>query len=211
MDGSRIPDGVNEIPLFATVHRAEHGGDHDSSGDEAAEEAAFADIEVCKVEITGDDGRVLGAYKLSDEFGDFNVVQLGSVILRPEWVGVRPRSGAVSWGRSMTSWTAFLLIDMTDETKGKLRPTIVTPPLKRASVASAKPASAVQSRAGTTQTVAQPTVVAGTARERIKVTAADLRRLSAAAPAGVIEAALAQLGGVRRCQGKRTQSYSLGA
>lgn len=81
VDGSRIPDGVNEIPLFATVHRAEHGGEHEGSGDEAAEEAAFADIEVCTVEITGDNGRVLGAYRLSDEFGDFNVVQLGSVIL----------------------------------------------------------------------------------------------------------------------------------
>jgi len=82
---------------------------------------------------------------------------------------------------------------MTDETKGKLRPTIVTPPLRRASVPSANTASAVPSRAGTTQTVAQPTAVAGTARERIKVTAADLRRLSATALAGVIEAALAQL------------------
>lgn len=82
---------------------------------------------------------------------------------------------------------------MTDETKGKLRPTIVTTPLRRASVPSANTASSVQSRAGATQTIAQPTVVAGTARERIKVTAADLRILLASAPAGVIEAALALL------------------
>ncbi|MBN9529854.1 MAG: TerD family protein [Alphaproteobacteria bacterium] len=79
IDGSRIPEGVNEIPLFATVHRADHGGDHE--GEEGEEEAAFADIEVCTVTITGDDGRQLGAYKLSDEFGDFNVVQLGSIML----------------------------------------------------------------------------------------------------------------------------------
>ncbi|KUM26282.1 stress protein [Mesorhizobium loti] len=46
VDGSRIPEGVNEIPLFATVHRAEHGGEHEGSED-----------------------------------GDFNVVQLGSVML----------------------------------------------------------------------------------------------------------------------------------
>ena len=81
VDGSRIPEGVNEIPLFATVHRAEHGGEHEGSDDKAAEEAAFADIEVCTVTITGDDGRELGSYRLSDEFGDFNVVQLGSVML----------------------------------------------------------------------------------------------------------------------------------
>ncbi len=79
IDGSRIPEGVNEIPLFATVHRADHGGDHE--GEEGEEEAAFADIDVCTVTITGDDGRQLGAYKLSDEFGDFNVVQLGSIML----------------------------------------------------------------------------------------------------------------------------------
>jgi len=83
IDGSRIPDGVNEIPLFATVHRAEHGNEHEGSADEAPEEAAFADIEVCTVAITGDDGSELGSYQLSDEFGDFNVVQLGSIMLGP--------------------------------------------------------------------------------------------------------------------------------
>lgn len=79
IDGSRIPDGVNEIPLFATVHSAEHDGDHEGSKDE--DEAAFADIEVCTVTISGEDGRRLGHYKLSDEFAEFNVVQLGGVVL----------------------------------------------------------------------------------------------------------------------------------
>lgn len=83
IDGSRMPDGVNEIPLFATVHRAEHGEAHETEGHDADDEAAFADIEVCTVTITGDDGRELGSYRLSDEFGDFNVVQLGSVMLGP--------------------------------------------------------------------------------------------------------------------------------
>lgn len=79
VDGSNIPDGVNEIPLFATVHRAEEDGEEDHE----VGEAAFADIEVCTVTITGDDGRELGSYQLSDEFGDFNVVQLGSIIFGP--------------------------------------------------------------------------------------------------------------------------------
>ena len=82
VDGGRLPPEVNEIPLFATVHRADHGGDHD--GEEGEEEAAFADIEVCTVVITDPDGREIGAYRLSDEFGDFNVVQLGSILLGPD-------------------------------------------------------------------------------------------------------------------------------
>ena len=79
IDGSRLPAGANEIPLFATVHRADHGNEHD--GEDGEEEAAFADIEVCTVTIAGEDGREIGAYQLSNEFGDFNVVQLGSVML----------------------------------------------------------------------------------------------------------------------------------
>ena len=82
IDGSRVPDSVNEIPLFATVHEAEHGAGHEE-GEEDEEEAAFADIDVVTVTIAGEDGRELGAYKLSDEFGEFNVVQLGSVMLGP--------------------------------------------------------------------------------------------------------------------------------
>ena len=80
IDGSKIPSGVNEIPLFATVHKAEHGSEHEG-GDASEEEAAFADIEVCTVTIAGENGRELGSYQLSKEFGDFNVVQLGSVML----------------------------------------------------------------------------------------------------------------------------------
>ena len=78
IDGSNLPEGVNEVPLFATVHRADGEAEE---GHEGAEEAAFADIEVCTVTIAADDGRELGVYKLSDEFGEFNVVQLGCLIL----------------------------------------------------------------------------------------------------------------------------------
>jgi tellurium resistance protein TerD len=80
IDGSRLPSGINEIPLFATVHRADHGEEHEADHD-SDEEAAFADIEVCTVTISDESGKQLAAYKLSDEFGDFNVVQLGSVML----------------------------------------------------------------------------------------------------------------------------------
>lgn len=78
VDGSQIPAGVNEIPLFATVHRV--GEDHDDD----KEEPAFAEIEVCTVAISSDDGRELGSYRLSDEFGEFNVVQMGSIMLGPD-------------------------------------------------------------------------------------------------------------------------------
>lgn len=80
IDGSRLPDGVNEIPIFATVHEADHGEGHED-GDEDEEEPAFADIELCTVTISDARGREIGAYRLSNEFGDFNVVQLGSVML----------------------------------------------------------------------------------------------------------------------------------
>lgn len=79
IDGSRLPGGINEIPLFATVHKAGHGQEHEG-GAESEEEAAFADIEVCTVTIADERGRELGAYQLSKEFGDFNVVQLGSIM-----------------------------------------------------------------------------------------------------------------------------------
>lgn len=80
VDGSRIPAGVNEIPLLATVHKADHGDEHEGDHD-SDEEAAFADIEICTVSIADESGKELAFYKLPDEFGEFNVVQLGSIML----------------------------------------------------------------------------------------------------------------------------------
>ena len=80
VDGSKVAPGVNEIPIFATVHKADHGEEHGKAHDDD-DEAAFADIDRCTVTITDDAGKVLGQYLLSDEFGEFNVVQLGSVML----------------------------------------------------------------------------------------------------------------------------------
>ena len=82
IDGSKVPPGVNEIPLFATVHKADHGEAHEEEHGEE-DEAAFADIDRCTVTIADDAGKVLGQYLLSDEFGEFNVVQLGTVMLAP--------------------------------------------------------------------------------------------------------------------------------
>lgn len=79
VDVSKLPSDVNEIPLFATVHKAEHGEGHEE-GEEGEEEAAFADIEVCTITMKDESGTELGAYRLSDEFGEFNVVQLGSLM-----------------------------------------------------------------------------------------------------------------------------------
>tara|TARA_R110002124_G_scaffold267777_3_gene435144 strand:- start:13389 stop:14042 length:654 start_codon:yes stop_codon:yes gene_type:complete len=80
IDGSKLPLGVNEIPILVTVHEAEHGDGHDG-GDEKEEEAAFGDIDVCTITLLDDAGKELGAYRLSEEFKEFNVVQLGSLLL----------------------------------------------------------------------------------------------------------------------------------
>ena len=79
IDGSKLPAGINEIPLFATVHRADHGREHEG-GAESENEAAFADIEACTVTIADDRGRGPGAYQLSEGFRGFKEVQLGSVM-----------------------------------------------------------------------------------------------------------------------------------
>lgn len=67
IDGSRLPEGVNEIPIFVTIH---------SRG----EVETFEEIEEASITISDDSGKELGAYQLSDEFKDFNVVQFGSAI-----------------------------------------------------------------------------------------------------------------------------------
>jgi tellurium resistance protein TerD len=68
IDGARLPEGVNEIPIFVTIH---------SQG----EVEMFEEIEHAGITISDDGGKELGAYQLSDEFKEFNVVQFGSAIL----------------------------------------------------------------------------------------------------------------------------------
>lgn len=68
VDGSRLPEGVNEIPIIVTIH---------SRG----EVETFAEIDRAGIAILDEGGKELGSYQLSDEFKEFNVVQFGSVIL----------------------------------------------------------------------------------------------------------------------------------
>lgn len=68
IDGSRLPEGVNEIPVFVTIH----------SPDRKAE--TFTEIEEATIAIVDEGGKELGSYVLSGEFKDFNVVQFGSVL-----------------------------------------------------------------------------------------------------------------------------------
>lgn len=82
IDGSKLPAGIREIPIFVTVHEADHTSGHEGGrGDETEDEAAFGDIDVCTITLSDQSGKELGAYQLSDEFKEFNVVQLGSVTL----------------------------------------------------------------------------------------------------------------------------------
>ena len=77
-----------------------------------------------------------------------------------------------------------------------MRPTIVSPPAGKAGVPQVGPAHPLQpgiGKAGSTSPVKQPTAIAGKARERIPVTAGDLRRLSPGAAKDVIDRALALL------------------
>lgn len=82
VDGSKLPAEVNEVPIFVTVHKATHGGGHEALGgpDEDEDEAGFGDIDECTIRLTDESGRELGAYRLSEEFKEFNVVQLGSLM-----------------------------------------------------------------------------------------------------------------------------------
>lgn len=69
IDGSRIPEGVNEIPVFVTIHTT------------SREVETFEEIEKATIAIVEEGGKELGSYVLSGEFKDFNVVQFGSLLL----------------------------------------------------------------------------------------------------------------------------------
>lgn len=84
IDGAKLAPGVNEVPIFATVHEADHGGQHAEEAEEDEEGAAFGDIDLCTITLTDDSGREIGSYRLSDEFRQFNAVQLGNIMLGPQ-------------------------------------------------------------------------------------------------------------------------------
>lgn len=66
VDGSKVPNDVNEIPIFVTIH----GG-----------RGTFAEVKMASITIKDDTGKVLEAYQLTTEFAGFNAVQMGSLML----------------------------------------------------------------------------------------------------------------------------------
>ena len=87
IDGARIPAGVNEIPIFVTVH--------------PSTVATFRDVKQASITIKSDDGRTLGAYQLTNEFGAFNAVQMGSLMATSTRCSATSRSGCHRHAASM--------------------------------------------------------------------------------------------------------------
>ncbi len=67
IDGAKVPAGVNEIPIFVTIH--------------PANSATFAQVVKAGIRLKTEQGRVLAEYQLSQEFGQFDAVQMGSLLL----------------------------------------------------------------------------------------------------------------------------------
>jgi len=82
---------------------------------------------------------------------------------------------------------------MADENSGKLQPTIVKPPSRPAKAA---PAPRADTRPEVAAAPLRPTAVKGVQRERLAVSAEDLRTLSPGAKAGIVDRAQAMLAGV---------------
>ena len=70
-DGSKVPEGFTEIPIFALIHKPK--------------DATFGAIKQAVIRITdANSGEELGAFQLSTEFAGFNAVQFGSIMLSPD-------------------------------------------------------------------------------------------------------------------------------
>lgn len=69
IDGAKIPSGVNEIPIFVTIH--------------PTSSATFASVRSAGIRIKSEQGAVLGEYQLSNQFSAFDAVQMGSLLLGP--------------------------------------------------------------------------------------------------------------------------------
>lgn len=67
VDGSKMPAGVNEIPIFITIH--------------PSKSAKFSEVKTAGIQIVNDQNVVLGEYQLSNQFGGFDAVQMGSLVL----------------------------------------------------------------------------------------------------------------------------------
>ena len=63
---SLIPDDVNEIPIFITI--------------DSKRPIAFSQVKNASIRILDDSGDILGEYHLTRQFGEFNAVQMGSLV-----------------------------------------------------------------------------------------------------------------------------------
>ncbi len=66
IDGSKVAAGVNEIPIFVTIHQGQK---------------TFAEVKKASITIKDETGNTLGSFQLTSEFAGFNAVQMGSLIL----------------------------------------------------------------------------------------------------------------------------------
>lgn len=67
IDGGKMPAGVNEVPIFITIH--------------PSKSAKFSLVRQAGIRINDDSGKMLAEYELSNQFGEFDAVQMGSVVL----------------------------------------------------------------------------------------------------------------------------------
>ncbi|HSI20307.1 MAG TPA: TerD family protein [Verrucomicrobiae bacterium] len=74
IDGAKVPAGINEIPIFVTIH--------------PHKAATFAEVKTAGIRIKDDGGRILGDYELTANFAQFDAVQMGTLTLDPStgWV-----------------------------------------------------------------------------------------------------------------------------
>lgn len=70
IDGAKIPSGINEIPIFVTIH--------------PSTSATFTSVRNAGIRIKSDQGAILGEYHLSNQFSSFDAVQMGSLLLGPK-------------------------------------------------------------------------------------------------------------------------------
>lgn len=68
-DSTKAASGVNEVPIFVTIHEAEKS------------KATFAQVSKAGIRIKDSTGNTLHEYQLTDEFAPFTAVQMGSLIL----------------------------------------------------------------------------------------------------------------------------------
>jgi tellurium resistance protein TerD len=73
IDGAKVPAGVNEVPFFVTIHTTDGSGAR----------LKFGDIKDAGIRIKDGSGKELASFHLGQEFGNFNAIQMGSLMLGP--------------------------------------------------------------------------------------------------------------------------------